>query len=123
EPIGHKFTLESSWDEVLKKENRILMLKESLPHFLAKQRWFRSKGKPIKKVQIQDEVKFGNAMILNVGVSFLDDQQENYQLPVTFIPAAELVQLRKEAPNSIIAEIEVAGEKGAIADAVYQKEF
>ncbi|CRX38223.1 maltose alpha-D-glucosyltransferase [Estrella lausannensis] len=123
EPIGHKFSLESSWDEVLKKENRTLMLKESLPQFLSKQRWFRSKGKPIKKVQIQDEVKFGNAKILNVGVSFLDDQQENYQLPVTFIPASELTQLKKEAPNSIIAEIEVAGERGALADAVYQKEF
>lgn len=123
EPIGRKFTLESSWDEVLKKENRTLIQKENLPQFLSRQRWFRSKGKAIKRVQIQDEVKFGSAKILNLGVSYLDDQQENYQLPVTFITEDELASLKKEAPHSIIADVEVAGERGALADAVYQKEF
>lgn len=123
EDFERKFSVKTSWDEVLCNENRTYIQKETLPLFLTKQRWFRSKEKPIKNVTIQDEVMLGDSKILNIRVCFIDDYQESYQIPLTFVSEEELSSLKKEAPHSIIAELEVNGKKGALADAVYASGF
>lgn len=60
-----------------------------LPDFLSARRWFRSKARSIREVEIEDVLEAEGAWILLLQVAFADGGADRYLLPVAFTRGAD----------------------------------
>jgi maltose alpha-D-glucosyltransferase / alpha-amylase len=109
------------WKSLFAGMSRQRLETVSLPEYLAKQRWFAGKSRRIKSTRIADWVTFNelrSALVL-LEVQFHDGQPDVYLMPLAaaFGDAAE--ELRRAAPNAIIAPIVAEKESGLLCDGAF----
>jgi len=108
------------WDTVFGGASRDRLESLSLPEYLPKQRWFAGKSRRIKSTRIIDWTPFptSQAVLVWVEVQFDEGTSDVYLLPLamTFADAAE--ELRRTAPNVIIASVLSENASGLLHDGV-----
>ena len=83
----------------------------TLPRFLTTRRWFRSKDRRLRSVEIVDAIKIsGNdRVILLVRAEYTSGDPETYMLPVAAAAPKEAEALKEEHSGALIAEIRSQG--------------
>jgi maltose alpha-D-glucosyltransferase / alpha-amylase len=91
-------------------------LKRALPDYLPRCRWFRSKSRTIKNVEVQEMVPLhdgdppDNLVFLNV--EYTNGEPENYVLPLTVAMGEKAREVRSRWPKQIIAEVTSVSQNG-----------
>ena len=109
------------WQSLFAGMSRERLERVSLPEYLPKQRWFAGKSRRIKSTRIADWATFNesrSALVL-LEVEFHNGQPDVYVLPLasTFGDACE--ELRREAPQAVIAPIVSETESGLLYDGAF----
>ena len=110
----------AGWESVLDGAARQRLESLSFPEYLAKQRWFAGKSRPIKSTRIMDWalLDISNSVLALVEVQFDSGSSDTYLLPLgmTFGDAAE--DLKHATANAIIAPVVSKGVTGYLHDGV-----
>ncbi len=121
-------TVQSSWDRIV-HSNGYQMLIKLLPQYLQARRWFRSKARRIKMVQIIDTIPIHSggcaAYILLVNVEYTEGDAEVYVLPLTFVTGDRAEQLLQYLAHTVLARlrIEDAAIEGVLYDPIVDQDF
>ncbi len=119
-----------SWPNLFQGETQ-KMLEEALAGYLYCCRWFGSKARPIQTIQIVDAIPCNReaepsfrGRILVVQTEFTEGDAETYLLPVGYATQEAALQIRREMPQAVIANVQVAGDPpGILFDALVDKTF
>ena len=119
---------EASWERFFTNfRDTNILEKQVLPGFLKKTRWFGGKAKGISKVKLDQclPLKVGNQAVylLILEVSYIQRLPEYYFLPVSFIPAVDVVEDIDYNPQSIICRIDINKTQGFLIDSAYDAKF
>ncbi len=93
----------------------------NFPKYLPKQRWFAGKSRHIKSTRIIDWSAFNTASsaLVRVEVQFDEGLPEVYILPLAMSFAEGADELRRDAPNAIVASIASERGPGLLYDGVF----
>ena len=109
------------WESIFVDASRARLESINLPEYLPKQRWFGAKSRQIKSTRIVDwtPLKTAKAALAWVEVQFDEGAPDVYLLPLamTFADAAE--ELRRAAPNAIVASVLSEDAFGLLHDGVF----
>lgn len=99
-------------------------LSNILPEWLKQVRWFGGKAREIQHIELEDKdvitlLDGHEAVWLLFKINYYYGLPEIYQLPVHFIAEGTGDSTLKGYPQSIIMEMEVAGKKGYLCDALF----
>lgn len=97
------------------------LVSEILPEYLKRSRWFGAKGANIKQYDIEYRLEYlmpdKKIFFLLVEVIFMTANSDTYLVPLSY-------ENKKPTQNScIIAEVELDGKAGWLADALYLEDF
>ncbi|MGM0425334.1 MAG: maltose alpha-D-glucosyltransferase [Thermodesulfobacteriota bacterium] len=110
------------WEEVLSRPLSRELERKILPGFLQRSRWFRSKARRIRNVQLQDDLllpaKDRSMHLVLLEVFFSEGPSETYVLPLGF-----LEQEMDQEPEFVLARIQLPSSQGQLVDAVCLPEF
>ncbi len=99
----------------------------SFIEYMKHSRWFRGKAKKIKSLEISDSFIYNSdvfhSYIFFVKLSYMTQAPENYLLAGKLIIGDEALEVRNQYPQSVIAEVEVQGNKGILIDGTFTEEF
>lgn len=127
-----------SWERVLEGVTRERLEDDVLPRYLKNCRWFGGKAKIIRNIRIVESIpvaKISDASyILLLEVSYTEDSQDLYLLPLSFAlarkaeqPLEELTVKAKliieESPESVITQLWVDSQEGTLYDATFDGSF
>jgi len=121
-----EFELENAWSEIFNKENQEFALSKILTPYIKKCRWYGSKALSVRRMSIKEQLKFPRGMegiFLMVKISFRDAESETYQLPLSYATNSRAMEIRADAPKSIVANLTVGQTQGVLYDAIYDPEF
>ncbi len=122
------FYVEHSWEELF-REKVPEDMEKWFASFLTTQRWFGSKNRWIKNININEiiPVREGSKafFILFAKMAFMDGADETYIIPVTSVSADKAENILKAHPRSVIARVQIrsADSPDYLIDASVQKEF
>ena len=109
------------WEGLFDGGNHERLEKVNFPEYLPKQRWFAGKSRHIRSTRIIDWIAFNGtpSALALVEVHFDQGLPDVYLLPLamTFAEAAD--ELRRVAPNAIVASIVSDRASGLLHDAVF----
>jgi len=111
-----RLRVRGAWDSVLRGANRAA-LEAILPDYMRARRWFGSKARVLRSARLSEQIEIGagerKACLAFVETTYADAEAETYVLPLTFGDEADVGHLRRDAPHTIIAELEVSGKDGS----------
>lgn len=110
----------TGWEGILAGGNRHRLENENLPKFLVKQRWFAGKSRAIESTRLIDWAILGtpHSVLSLVEVQFQCGVTDTYLLPLAMTFGAAGEELRRTAPNAIIAPLVSDRMFGLLHDAV-----
>ncbi len=123
-----RLSVAEEWTEILEGKPR-RELERALPDYLRPRRWFGSKAKTIKTALIADvlpiSTELTDGVLGMVEVDYVQDEPEQYLLPLAFATGAEADRLRAESPQLIIGAVELKNRNvtGVLFDAAGSKAF
>jgi len=97
-------------------------LSHILPDFIAKQRWFGAKGRPIDDVRIEDAVRLASdpTMYLSIISVHQGDDEELYTLPLSVADGERAKEVLSKRPEAALAWIDIEStEEGPTRKLVY----
>ncbi|MFP4642852.1 MAG: maltose alpha-D-glucosyltransferase [Spirochaetales bacterium] len=94
-----------------------------LPTWMKHRRWFRSKGRKLRKAAIIDNQALGHSWLLVLRMEYADQDTEYYQIPLTLLTGIEADERVNEIPQSVVTTATVSGENGVIIDGVFDPAF
>ncbi len=110
----------AAWETVLDGNVRTLIERDLLLPFLLRQRWFGSKSRRIRKARIADwgVLRRGPQplFVTIVEVESEEGERDQYFLPLTIRPMADVKALLDESPQAILATV-TGARKGLLFDA------
>lgn len=116
-------TTSGPWDGILTGDGRAA-LEQILPGYLVPRRWFGSKARTIKAVQLAEAIPLDLGVTLTLlEVHFTAGEPETYVLPLAFALDEQADTLRTERPNAVVAALHAAEGEGVLYDAVWNKDF
>jgi len=124
-----EFSVRANWQEFLEGDHRASFLKSVLPGYLKQCRWFGSKARTIRLINLVEEIVISRrrgipvAIMLIIEVHFLEGTPERYLLPVSFAAGQESLTIQKEFPHAVIARLRIGDTEGVLYDGVYHEEF
>ncbi len=114
----------SDCEDLLQPGNRS-DLEKILSFYLVKQRWFAAKGHNIKKLKVIEmlsiPMKNKNIFTLLIQVNLFKDEEEIYCLSIASVNESEAKLLKKQYPQSIIANLTKSNKY--LIDAYFKREF
>lgn len=116
-------TIPGNWDSILQKTEKD-QLEALLPNYLITKRWFNRKSKKLKKAEITEIFSIESpkkSFILLVKTINLQEEEEIYFLPITFINEEKFAALQKEFPAAVL--VHLPKQQGYLIDACYDPEF
>jgi maltose alpha-D-glucosyltransferase/alpha-amylase len=117
-----QISLDESWDTLLKPEYLFALCNDILPPFLAKQRWFRGKGKDISSCHPVDWCKISTSFyIIFLQVRYITGEQETYVMPLKIVYGTPVRTLIAEIPGSIIASVKSRKGEGILYDGLVDR--
>lgn len=97
-----------------------------LPYMYAS-RWFRSKARVSRMVEIENALPFGGrppqTWLLVMRITFTDDGTERYVVPLALARGTEAQDLLTDDPGSIVCPITLGDEEGVLYDGVASPAF
>ncbi len=119
--------VKDSPSQVLEGKPREKLERDALSKYIKKARWFRGKGRTVRRVSVENAFRFIKdwelAHILFVRVEYNEGSHETYMVPVSFGSAAKAQILARDFPQAIIAHLRAGDQQGVIYDCVYSEEF
>ncbi len=120
-------TVQGSWESVFQNAHREALI-NTLPDYMRGRRWFRSKARRIKNVQIVDTIPFHGAevaYIVLVKVDYTEGDPEVYVMPMTFATGERAQQLEQYSSYTVITRLRVSdtGMEGILYDALVDQRF
>ena len=116
-----------SWKSVVTDDGSRQQLSEILRGYIQQCRWFGGKGKTIRRLIITDSIPInvnqGLIHILMLRVLYVGASQDNYLLPICLATGETGVEIADEAPQAVIAALNVRDRKGLLCDAASSKNF
>ena len=117
--------LPGEWPEIFNNED-LSQLEDILWVFIINKRWFNQKSQMLKSVTIVEAAPFSltnskKAFILFIKTTNVQDGEDTYFLPVTFINDEQIGAFKDEYPMAIIANL--THQKGFLVDACYDDDF
>jgi maltose alpha-D-glucosyltransferase / alpha-amylase len=109
------------WETVLAGSSRERLESRNLPEYLQKQRWFAGKSSRIRSTQIVDRAtwKDSQSALAWVQVQFEEVPSDVYLLPLAMTLGEATEELRRTAPNAIIASVLSGNAPGVLHDGVF----
>jgi maltose alpha-D-glucosyltransferase / alpha-amylase len=96
------------------------LLEELLPAFVSSRSWFAGHGRRISSVKLTASVPLAEAPyethLIVATVDYTEGEKERYALPVSFVTGELAMKVR--AGTGVIATLVLAGEEGALVDAL-----
>jgi len=120
-----------SWERILQNQQRDALIR-TLPDYMRARRWFRSKARRVKGVQIVDTIpvhgngsQIGAAYIMLINVDYTEGDPEVYVLPVTFATGERAEQLTQHQAHTVLARLHVeeANVEGVLYDPLIEPAF
>jgi len=123
-------TLTGEWKDLYNRRTRPA-LEAALSSYIRQRRWFGSKARHTRLVEIEDAI----AMPYNTSVSHLvlirleytEGEPEIYLLPITFATGEWAVQVLTDMPQTVIARLKLgrrgSEKEGVIYDALIEQDF
>jgi maltose alpha-D-glucosyltransferase/alpha-amylase len=110
----------AGWASILEGIARKRLETVNLPEYLPQQRWFAGKARAIKSTRIIDwaPIKEPHSALALVEVQFEAGEPEVYQVPLAITLGAAATELRRVAPNTIIASVVSEKMEGLLHDGV-----
>jgi maltose alpha-D-glucosyltransferase / alpha-amylase len=108
------------WETLLDGNVRVLIERECLPRYMARQRWFAGKARTIAAARFLDWhlLRKGRdpAFVALVEVQYLDGSAETYFLPLAFCSGTAAEAVLEQSEESVIARM-TGARKGVLHDA------
>ena len=103
-------------------------LEAAIAGFLPLQRWFAGKARQVARVQISDVLPVGPASVglavfVLVEVSYLEGEPETYVVPLAFAEHEAAERISQDAPNAVVAQVEVGSRHGLVVDGLHDRRF
>ncbi|MBE0689400.1 MAG: putative maltokinase [Anaerolineae bacterium] len=123
EPERAALKVNGTWTNILKNSAR-QQFEAILPDYLRERRWFQSKAKALRAVQINDiiPVTGTDTHLVLLTVSYRGNDDETYLLPLGFATGDQIEQMHYHHPSAVICELIVHDNdkhtSGVIYDAV-----
>ncbi len=122
------FTTELSWERTFNAYNdKRQFERKILPVFMKKCRWFGGKAKAISKMAIESmipvKVEGDTHYLTLVEVHYVQRLPELYFLPISFVPADQIVEKVDYHVQSVVCRADIQGEQGFVMDSSYDKRF
>jgi maltose alpha-D-glucosyltransferase/alpha-amylase len=135
--------LAHGWKEWLTPRGTVL-LENTLPEWLPKQRWFGAKARVIQSVRILDwiEIQAPQAVengthtsaathtpavippaVFYIEVQYAQGDRDVYQLPLACTPESEAEEIRESRPNSILSSLNSSGGLIVLHDATLREDL
>jgi maltose alpha-D-glucosyltransferase / alpha-amylase len=118
--------VEGGWEAVLAPGARG-SLEAVLPDFLRSQRWFRSKARSIRGVELLDAVRVpldeSAAYLALIKVSYAQGESESYALPLAFAGGEAAGRIGREMGGAAIADLKASPEAGVLYGAERSPRF
>ncbi len=116
-----------SWEELITGSLSRRLETRILPAYLQRSRWFRSKTRNIRKVQLVENVQLKTdsraCHLLLLEVYFSEGPSETYLLPLTGIEQEQVPNLVQEQPWFVLTRLEQGQKQALLVDAVCLPEF
>jgi maltose alpha-D-glucosyltransferase/alpha-amylase len=110
---------------LLAGETRRELQRTILPDYIISCRWFGSKARTIRELNIIEESAVGEASgaprHLLLEVSYLEGPNENYALPLQIAHDENARRISRENPQAVIAEFE--GSNAVLFDAIFDRDY
>jgi len=97
--------------------------KDVLGTYLRSCRWFRSKGRVIRGINISEIARSDSAHFLFLEVSYNEGLPETYLLPLFYLSKEKAAAIEQQFPQSVIAHLKAGEEEGVLFDGVYCEGF
>jgi maltose alpha-D-glucosyltransferase/alpha-amylase len=123
-------SLDEAWPDAFNARKRS-GIEGLLPAFLKRQRWFGSKERRIRAVDIQEAVPVpmsgGRAALVLVRVNYTEGSEEIYQLPLVFAAEERAAEVLQRSPLAGLARLTTTSdrrtESGVLYDGLADEEF
>ena len=102
---------------------RTALAESVLPAWMKHRRWFRSKGRKLRKAAIVDTQALGHSWLVVLRMEYSDQDTEHYQIPLTLLTGPEAEERVNEVPESVVTTATVSGENGVLIDGVFDPAF
>ena len=91
-------------------------------------RWFAGKARRVTGVQIVDVLPVGPAstelaVFVLVEVTYLEGEPETYVVPLAFTEHEGAERIAQDAPNAVVAHVEVGDRAGLVVDGLHDRTF
>ena len=116
-----------TWANILKKSDR-KVFETILSSYVRERRWFQSKAKTFRALQIEDIIPISvvDAFLVLLKVSYQGNDDETYMLPLSFATGDQVDQVRYRQPSAVICDLIVQNNDqqtaGILFDAVSDPE-
>jgi maltose alpha-D-glucosyltransferase / alpha-amylase len=102
----------------------LALLQQLLLTYLPRQRWFGSKSRTIKSLQVMDATIFNglNAALLFLTINYSDDSTNVYQLPLAISTGETAESIRASDAGSIVASVTTSAGPAILHDAVARED-
>ena len=114
-----------SWDQVFEGRSLATLLRR-LPAFLKTRRWFQGKQRPIRSIDIADDIPIpdSSAHVLLGTVEYNDGDPETYVLPGSVATGESAEQIKAKLSDVSVAELQAQdASKGVLYSAVWDPAF
>lgn len=122
------FAVDQSWEKVFQNYHEKRQFERKvLPVFMKKCRWFAGKAKAIERIGIQKiipiKIKNSTHYLTLIEVHYIQRLPELYFLPLSFVPAEQIVDKVEFLPQSVVCRSQMQSVHGFIIDSSYNKNF
>ena len=127
EPERTQLKINGTWANILKISDR-KAFEMILAGYVRDQRWFQSKAKNFRALQIDDiiPISSADACLLLLKVSYRGHDDETYMLPLSFATGDQIEQVRYRQPGAVICDLAVQNNDqqttGILYDAIIDPE-
>ncbi|MFH1359742.1 MAG: maltose alpha-D-glucosyltransferase [Candidatus Omnitrophota bacterium] len=117
--------VKGEWKNLFKDPLINKLTDDVLPQYLKKCRWFSRKASTIRSIRIVEKIPLSglDSFLLLLRVSFNEGLQDQYFLPISFLPKEKFTSMMHEAPQSVIVQLQADTQEGILCDAIYHEEF
>jgi maltose alpha-D-glucosyltransferase/alpha-amylase len=119
--------IDAAWKTIVTDDQARQQLSGILRSYIQRCRWFGGKGKTIRRLIITDSIPININQelihILMLRVLYVGAPQDNYLLPICLVAGNTAAKIADEAPQAVIAALNVRDQKGLLCDAAFSKNF
>ncbi len=117
---------QTTWSRILGSKAEAQLLAALMGH-IQRARWFRGKGRSIRRLRIADSVTVlvqgQPAYMLLLEVTYAGAPREHYLLPIAFASHESQMKIMRESPEGIIAHLAGRNEEGIVYEAIHDEFF